>query len=169
MNDYLTKPITGRRLAELLAKYLELPRATPHRAAVRSAASAANPRRDAVFDATVLAALPMVADGSEPEFAQFVLEQFQQGSAESLLRIRTAVTTGEQQDALRVLHTLKSTSAQVGALALAACAGELEARLQAGQMLDAADVAELGQSHRIALQAIAAHGVAGAREAEMPA
>ena len=169
MNDYLTKPVTGRRLAELLAKYLDLPRATSHRAAVRSAAGAATLTRDAVFDATVLAALPMVADGSEPEFAQFVLEQFQQGSAESLLRIRTAVTTGDQQDALRVLHTLKSTSAQVGVLALAACAGELEARLRGGQMLDAADVAELGKSHRLALQAIAAHGVLGATEAEMPA
>jgi hypothetical protein len=68
-----------------------------------------------------------------------------------------------------VLHTLKSTSAQVGVLALAACAGELEARLRGGQMLDAADVAELGKSHRLALQAIAAHGVLGATEAEMPA
>jgi HPt (histidine-containing phosphotransfer) domain-containing protein len=113
--------------------------------------------RPLVFDATVLAALPMVVDGSEPEFEQFVLEQFVQGSTESLLRIQQAVAQGHQRDALRVLHTLKSTSAQVGALELAGRADELELAMRGGQSLDAQGIVELSAAHRHALQAIATH------------
>jgi len=54
------------------------------------------------------------------------------------------------------VHTLKSTSGQVGALALAASAGDLEARMRGGQPLVDADLVHLRSEHRQALAAIAA-------------
>jgi hypothetical protein len=53
--------------------------------------------------------------------------------------------------------TLKSTSAQIGALALAACAGELEVQLRAGRRLDEDSWSRLLTEHRQALLAIATY------------
>ncbi|MEO8250515.1 MAG: ATP-binding protein, partial [Burkholderiales bacterium] len=82
MDDYVTKPINGVRLTELLAQHLTLAHfdavsSQPVAQAPSEAASAANstPSRP-VFDPDVLAKLPMVADGSQPGFAQEMLQLF---------------------------------------------------------------------------------------------
>ena len=148
MSDYLAKPIGGARLAEMLARHLGF--AGP---AAAASARALPP----VFDASVLAALPMVADGSEPEFALQVLGQYLQGSAEAIDHCERAQASGDERAALRCVHTLKSSSAQIGALALAEFAGDLEGRMRAGQPLDGSGIARLRDEHRQALDAIRAH------------
>ena len=105
----------------------------------------------------MLASLPMVADGSQPEFAAYVLEQYAQGSIEMIERLQAAVTADEAQVALRCVHTLKSSSAQVGAAALARRAEELEHRLRAGGSLTGEEFASLHAEHQRALAAIAVH------------
>lgn len=92
------------------------------------------PLRSAVdFDPAVLAALPMVADGSDPGFAQELLAQFDT-RLDALLDAIERARADPGGDALRrPLHTLKSSAAQVGALALAAEAARQEAALRAGQ------------------------------------
>jgi CheY-like chemotaxis protein/HPt (histidine-containing phosphotransfer) domain-containing protein len=186
MTDYLAKPLSGPRLAEMIERHLgaavvtagampdAAPDATPpataattrvadapHVAAPPAHLDAATRAGQPVFDAAVLAALPMVADGSEPEFAAQVLEQYRQASAEILAQCRAAVACGDDRTALRCVHTLKSSSAQVGALALAASAGELEEGLRGGRRcgdpdLDL-DLAALQHAHGAALAAIATH------------
>jgi two-component system, sensor histidine kinase and response regulator len=156
MSDYLAKPITGARLAEMLSRHLGA--AEPAAAPDAGSPVANDPLRgQPLFDASILAELPMVADGSEPEFAVSVLEQFVQVSAETIELCRRAATAGDDETALRGVHTLKSSSAQVGALALAACAGELEGRLRGGQRLGDNDLGRLLAEHRDALRAIAEH------------
>jgi HPt (histidine-containing phosphotransfer) domain-containing protein len=58
---------------------------------------------------------------------------------------------------LRDVHTLKSSSAQVGAQALAACAAELEEQLRAGTLPTAADWSLLEDEHQRAVETIQAH------------
>jgi signal transduction histidine kinase/DNA-binding response OmpR family regulator/HPt (histidine-containing phosphotransfer) domain-containing protein len=155
MSDYLAKPIDGARLAAMLARHLAA--AVPARHAQARTPPAVARAAAAAFDPSVLDGLPMVADGSEPEFALQVLEQFVQGSAETVELCRRAVAGDDAAIALRAVHTLKSTSAQVGALALAAWAGDLEQRLRSGGRCDDDTVARLQAEHQRALQAIDGH------------
>jgi signal transduction histidine kinase/DNA-binding NarL/FixJ family response regulator len=158
MSDYLTKPFTGAGLAEILGRYLEAegPASAVFIAASLPAAPAAPAAqgREPVFDASVLAALPMVADGSQPEFAFSVLEQFVRDSALMVECSREADASADQDGALHGVHTLKSTSAQIGALALSAWAGELEEQLRAGHRPGDDDWLRLLAEHRRARLAI---------------
>jgi HPt (histidine-containing phosphotransfer) domain-containing protein len=164
MTAYLTKPITGTGVTEMLARHLDPADPEPADAAVLPARSvrsvrsvppsAAAERLQPVFDASVLAQLPMVADGTDPEFAWSVLEQFVQGSRKTVELSRHADERADYDGALHGVHTLKSISAQIGALSLAACAGELEDRLRAGHRLEADSWSRLVTEHRRALGAI---------------
>jgi two-component system sensor histidine kinase/response regulator len=167
MSDYLAKPITGARLAEMLARHLSLPTLAKTAAAVPTTAVASQ-ALPLVFDPSILAALPMVADGSQPEFATYVLGQFLQSSTDMLELYGRSATAGDEKTQLRCVHTLKSSSAQIGVLALAAVAEELEAGMRGGRLPDADSISRLHSAHRQALDVIAAHvgsGVAATRSA----
>jgi signal transduction histidine kinase/CheY-like chemotaxis protein/HPt (histidine-containing phosphotransfer) domain-containing protein len=153
MSDYLSKPISGAALAGMLARYLV--EAQP--VDVQAAPIAEARTTPAVFDASVLDALPMVADGSEPGFAADVLAQYLEASADTIGQCERAVAGADARSALRAVHSLKSASAQVGALAMAACASEEEARLRTGLTLDEPRIALLKATQRRAAEAIAAH------------
>ncbi len=144
MTDYLAKPITIAALAEVLARHL-----------ISSPGSAAAPPPcgPPVFDSSVLASLPMVADGSQPEFVAEVLGKFWRNSQEMLALFER----GDEKTRLRCVHTLKSSSALVGVLALAAAAGEIEGRMRGGCTAGQDDLRRLHAEHRRALSAIAAH------------
>jgi signal transduction histidine kinase/DNA-binding response OmpR family regulator/HPt (histidine-containing phosphotransfer) domain-containing protein len=152
--DYLTKPFTGAELAVLLARHLPAAGAP---APNPSAAAPAAPVSPAVFDGDLLAALPMVADGSDPGFAAEILNDYLQGSSDVLDQCEEALAAEDAATGLRCVHTLKSMSAQVGALALGACAAELEERLRAGGALEPTALAALRAKHLEALAAILTH------------
>jgi signal transduction histidine kinase/CheY-like chemotaxis protein/HPt (histidine-containing phosphotransfer) domain-containing protein len=164
MADYLTKPITASKLAEMLARHLH-PAPPPGAAAAPATATTAPdgvpPAAETVFDPTVLASLPMVADGSQPEFAASVLGQYRQGSRDLIDRLGVALAAGDAQVVLRSMHSLKSASAQVGAQAVAQCAGALELRIRAGTPPTEGDIQLLHFEHRRALEAIAVHVARG--------
>jgi len=75
----------------------------------------------------------MVADGSRPEFAADMLALFVSTAAVKLTEIDTALSQGDAACVRRLLHTLKSSAAQVGALELSALAARFEALLLAGE------------------------------------
>jgi signal transduction histidine kinase/DNA-binding response OmpR family regulator len=153
MSDYLTKPITGDALAAMLARHLERAEPAPSNNAALSVPTSAAAGRP-IFDATVLGELPMVVDGTEPEFALAVLEQFLQDSGATVESALRAADLADREGALHAVHTLKSSSGQVGALALSAWAGELEHRLRSGHRLDGEGWSRLQVEHRQALLAI---------------
>ncbi|MBL8313829.1 MAG: response regulator [Rubrivivax sp.] len=152
MTDYMAKPITGARLAQTLARHLP---AVPREAAAPPAATEAAARAR-VFDASVLQALPMVADGSQPQFALQVLRQFLDLSAGHLARFAESVAARDFASAQRTVHILKSSSAQVGALALAELAGRIEEGLRRGAALQGDEPARLSREHGRAVTAIEA-------------
>jgi CheY-like chemotaxis protein/HPt (histidine-containing phosphotransfer) domain-containing protein len=183
MSDFLTKPITASSLAAMLARHLRTaaPAAAspatvaqapsgvapapspvaPATSGVAPAPSAVAPATAPVFDPTVLASLPMVADGSQPEFASSVLEQYRLGSTDLIDRLGRALTAGDAQVVLRSMHSLKSASAQVGAEAAAQRAGALEQQMRAGTTPTEGDMRQLRFEHQRALEAIAAHAARG--------
>ena len=176
MDDYLAKPISGVRLAEMMQRYLAPVTfekdATAEQVLLHPAHSAypahPSPSEVACFDPSVLAQLPMVLDGSDPDFALQMLEMYVQSSTDTLTQYGQAAgdvnsaanTTAHSKTALRCMHTLKSMSAQVGALKVAQTAAEFEDRMRSGHPPGAADLAVLEKQHAQALSAIQRHLIA---------
>lgn len=136
MSDYLAKPITRARLTAALARNL----GGSERASTFADESQIAPDGETMiqaFDPSVLQSLPMVADGTQPEFADHALSVYAQSAVELLGAIDQAVRSGDGQTMLRSVHTLKSASASVGALAISEKARELETLLRAGDPLPA--------------------------------
>jgi signal transduction histidine kinase/CheY-like chemotaxis protein/HPt (histidine-containing phosphotransfer) domain-containing protein len=154
MNDFLSKPVKASTLHEAIRRWTA---AAPNTAAADAGASAPAPGPAPVFDPAVLAALPMVADGSEPGFALEMLAQYLKGSSDLVQRCSRALAAGDAAAVRLGVHTLRSTSAQVGARALADLAGAIEERLRAGAPFDDGDLNRLLHQHRLAVASITAH------------
>ena len=157
MTDYMAKPITGARLAETLARHLRAAPSERNGPAARPAARAGAGPGAVVFDPTVLQALPMVADGSQPAFALQVLRQYLQASADHVARFGTAIAAGDFVAAQRTVHMLKSGSAQVGAMALSGLAADIETRLRGGAAPQGNEWEALAREQDRASAAIQAH------------
>jgi len=93
--------------------------------AIRSAAPLA-------FDPGVLASLPMVADGSQPDFAEEIRQLYEDDTRQKLAQADKAFQEGDCTKVQRQMHALRSASAQVGAFELSTLAGAIEATLRAG-------------------------------------
>jgi CheY-like chemotaxis protein/HPt (histidine-containing phosphotransfer) domain-containing protein len=151
MVGYLSKPVTAARLADALSRHLA---SSPEPAgAARGGAGSGAP---VVFDPTVLAHLPMVLDGSQVGFAAQMLALFASTSGELLDAIATALASGDVDVLRRSLHSLKSSSAQVGALALSELVGVYETMVRNGLPLPGDALERLRDAHAALDRAIRA-------------
>ena len=80
----------------------------------------------------IRSALPMVADGSEPHYANELMAMFMASLTQTLAEIESALTLRDHVRLRRVVHSLKSSAATVGAVELAALAEANEYRLRKG-------------------------------------
>jgi signal transduction histidine kinase/CheY-like chemotaxis protein/HPt (histidine-containing phosphotransfer) domain-containing protein len=176
MDDYLAKPISVVRLAEVMSRHLAtlepmLPDTQdrgpsgiePHTAgpakAPHARASEALPETGSlagtaaqlpVFDPNVLVSLPMVADGSNPAFAERMRALFASGLDDALAHIGSAHAAGDTESLIRGVHSLKSSGAQVGAMALSDLARQIELALRNGSGFDDDLLGRLhGAAHRL--------------------
>ncbi len=160
MNDFLTKPVLADRLMSTVRRWAGQGAAQAHASFVAAAELA----EGVCFDPSVLAALPMVADGTDPAFAARVLQMYLDGSRESVAELDAAFTRGDSASAQRCLHTLHSTSAQVGALWMAGQAGRAETALRQGKRADAGVVERLRHGLADFTRTVGAHGAAAPQE-----
>ena len=143
MDDYLPKPVTGPALGAMLTRHLGVePVSEPAPAAPAPATACALPAAVAVpesvpiaFDPAVLASLAEMADGAEPGFAEEIRQLFEDDARGKLDEVARAFRAGDRATVQRQMHSLRSASAQVGALELAALAGSIEGALRAGDPL----------------------------------
>jgi HPt (histidine-containing phosphotransfer) domain-containing protein len=98
----------------------------------RDAANATGP-----IDPTALGALVEMV-GGDPEFLDELADAYLAEAPGHIAALRSAVERGSAADAVRPAHTLKSTSANLAALRLAALCRELEEQARAGVLVDAA-------------------------------
>lgn len=136
MNDFLTKPVDIHQLMSAVTHWghwgRHKPGATHDDAGHAQHATSRTVTAPQVFDQSVLAALPMVADGSQPHYGDLVLDMYFKSLPDLLNTIRLAARHGDTQKAQHAAHSLKSSSAAVGAFAMAACAANAEAHLRFG-------------------------------------
>ncbi|MEO7912376.1 MAG: response regulator [Roseiflexaceae bacterium] len=118
MDDYISKPV---RIEDLVAALERCAPQSAELAAVPELAALADP----LVDWDMLARLQADLGGDEAIVIE-VIEMFLADTPQQLERMRQALDNAAALDLRHAAHTLKSTSASVGALALAACCRELE-------------------------------------------
>jgi two-component system, sensor histidine kinase and response regulator len=131
MTDYISKPIVRKTLATVIQRSLGETSATENmkREPEMRLQENVGPR---AFDPAILDALPMVADGTEPELANRILNMFSKDTTTLLANIEEGVRTGDISEVQRALHTLKGTSGTVGAIEFADKTKTMHAHLRGG-------------------------------------
>jgi len=127
MNDYVTKPVSPAALARALERWLPL-------GGVSIAASepaAVDPRPDSLtFDRAGLVARLM----GNRELARLVVGEFLADIPKQIEALKHSLAVGETGDAIRLAHSIKGASANVGGELLRPLALELEKAGQAGDV-----------------------------------
>jgi HPt (histidine-containing phosphotransfer) domain-containing protein len=97
----------------------------------------AEPRSRAIDAATFAGLLEMT--GGDMEFVDELVDTYISDGDQQVASLRAAVATGSVDDLIRPAHSLKSSSLNVGALALGELARGLEEAARGGAVTDAAD------------------------------
>ncbi|ABZ84464.1 response regulator [Heliomicrobium modesticaldum Ice1] len=127
MDDYLSKPFVIQALRQVLERWLSpFPRA--------GCACDTDP-----IDCSVLDRLRELQVEDEPDIVTEVIEIFLRDTPPKIEALREAVRQRDAQALANLAHSLKSSSAGIGANALSACSKELETMVRQG-CLDSASV-----------------------------
>src|SRR5262249_10473415 len=144
MDDYLSKPFARGQLAETLAKWLPGHGAE---AAAPEPESVAQPAQDdAVIDTSALDRIRALQRSGGPALLRKVIDLYLADSRGLLDNLRQAAAKADAPGLQRAAHTLKSSSANVGAIGLAARCQKLEAAAREGTIAGAHEVVHLIES-----------------------
>ncbi len=124
MDDYITKPIRPETIAETLTRWI-----TP---------SATEPveQNGAVIDGERFAVLRDL-DGGDGDLLSAIMSEYLDDGVRSLATLREALAEGDPQALERAAHTLKGSSANLGAVRVAEICSQLEALGRAGALATA--------------------------------
>jgi CheY-like chemotaxis protein/HPt (histidine-containing phosphotransfer) domain-containing protein len=134
MNDYVSKPVP---VADLIAA-LERAGARPLVAQTPAGMVGGGQQADTLVDRSVLATLAEHL-GDETIVTEIV-ELFLSDAPGLLEQWRQATASGDGEAARRATHTLKGTSASIGAVGLARCCADAEALAREDRLEDAAQL-----------------------------
>ena len=146
MDDYLSKPFTQKQLARALARWLPLDRTRlagpapgPDGGTDNGQRGGGKPARAAagVLDEKALARIRAMQREGAPSVLLRVIDIFLEAAPKLLAQMRAAVAGNDPLQLCRAAHSLKSSSANLGATSLSALCRELEAMGQASEILGA--------------------------------
>jgi HPt (histidine-containing phosphotransfer) domain-containing protein len=101
---------------------------------------------EAVLDATCMAELRALDPDGKAQLVKRVLATYQVSLAKLVEQLRAARADGAWDQVARVAHTLKSSSASIGALALSSLCADIERLLRAGDSAAAVPLLEQFQA-----------------------
>ena len=135
MDDHLGKPFSRKQIQEILDRWMP---ETSHRAAPNATLStSAQPPADDALDRRVLGQLRGERNTDDSELLEQVINLYLRESPNEIANLAQAVAQGDAPQIGRSAHSLKSSSANVGAMALSRQCAELELAGRSGN-LDAA-------------------------------
>jgi signal transduction histidine kinase/CheY-like chemotaxis protein len=160
MDDYLSKPFTIGRLGNLLAKWLSAGGTLGPAGAddpVRATEAAAKPPASPIDRKVHDEIRGLEGDGNRGLLERIITLYLTDapGLADGVL---SAAEKGDTESLLRAIHTLKSSSANVGATGLSDLCRKLEGIARAGEPITAGDplLSKFEGEHRTVLEALAA-------------
>jgi CheY-like chemotaxis protein/HPt (histidine-containing phosphotransfer) domain-containing protein len=141
MDDYLAKPYSGEELASALRRRLTArpePEPPPAPAPVTATAPAPAPAAQGdCLDESIIASLRSMP--SVPPLLERVAAVYLECTPPQVEQARASLQAEDLETLTRAIHTLKSSSANVGAMRLSKMCAEYEARLRAGRPDDGVD------------------------------
>ena len=163
MDDYLAKPFTMAQLSEMLTQWLTVQTSSDKTEPVSSASASADnvpsdqppPPSAAEIDKAAWDAILALQRPGRPDILAKVLTAYLNDSRILVEEIRTAVHTQDPVALAKAAHRLKSSSAQLGALATSAHCKELENLGRLARLDGAASLlAQLTDAHQAACATI---------------
>jgi len=161
MDDHLTKPVEQRVLARVLDRWINGPprgdsngaglRETPRvGAGTGGDAEVADERAGnrGPLDSVVLDRLRALGGGARPDLLGGLVDLFVERAPRKVADMRDALTAGALESASAAAHSLKSSSAMIGAANLASLCSEMERRTS-GREVDGADKLLLQLDHEV--------------------
>ncbi|MBI1865576.1 MAG: response regulator, partial [Nitrospirae bacterium] len=142
MDDFLPKPLRMEALRAALDRWPAPAADSTPRGGAGGAGSAGRERDDGTIDPKAIEAIRALERGGGPGSRGLLgrlLELYAESAPELLNRFRDAVGRGDGAEARTAVHTLKSSSANMGAMKLSALCGELESRVRSGFRGDEAE------------------------------
>ena len=134
MDDYLAKPFTQKRLSEVLRRWLEKNPITPAGSVetdnLEPDGSPGSQAEQRSIDRKALEALRALQRQGKPDLLVKLINIYLEDSVRLLEALRRAHSEGDVGGLKRQAHSLKSSSASVGALRLASLCKELEAMVR---------------------------------------
>jgi len=124
MDDHLSKPFTKNTLFEMVRRWMPETAAAPETAAESTGRLAGNVA--GILDQDVLNQLRELQDADDPDLLSRVMQIYLVESPKLVDRIRHAAQAGDAMEMSRCAHSLKSSSANVGATGLAALCAQLQ-------------------------------------------
>jgi signal transduction histidine kinase/DNA-binding response OmpR family regulator len=122
MDDYLSKPFTQQALGLTLSRWISLPRmAAPPADAIETTAT-----DDNIINRQALDNIRALSSTSGDALLERVLHAFLRDTPKHLQTIRLAIANDDAEQLRKAAHSLKSSSANIGASALADRSKELE-------------------------------------------
>ncbi|MCH7866069.1 MAG: response regulator [Myxococcales bacterium] len=136
MDEYLTKPFTRSEMSRILKQWL---REDVVAAVIKPSEEPTAPTAPAVaeslsIDPTALENLLELQQRGNTGLLERVVTTYLASSSRLSAQLRDAVEAGNATGMAKAAHTLKSSSAQVGAMKLSALAKEMESRGRAGSL-----------------------------------
>jgi len=124
ITEIMPKPVNFAEFSERISKHVKLNRAPAHRTAASSIAPV-SPPLDAAIDGNCIDELYALTDYT-PDLVQDVISLYRLNATQQLAELGKAVFDNAPSKVQQIAHTLKSSSAYVGALGFAALMKELE-------------------------------------------
>ncbi len=175
-NDYLSKPFRQNQLLTMLTKYLRPNFAMANMPGAGSSSSFAapvsppstalsnsSPTGHSVLDNTALDRLRELDPTGQNKLMQRVITAFETSVARMLPQVQQASQNNDRDGMRHVAHTLKSSSASIGALRLSKMCADLETIIRTQREDDTAPhVVSICAEVEVVLQALRALGASGA-------
>jgi signal transduction histidine kinase/DNA-binding response OmpR family regulator len=136
MDEYLAKPFSTAQLRAVMLRVLK-PASALVAAPTASFGGAPESSSMATLDPTALNSIAELDPGGQKGLVKRITALFVEDSARLLEALATALDAGDVEVARRSAHTLKSTAANVGGMALAQTAAATEQSIQQGDLAGA--------------------------------
>jgi HPt (histidine-containing phosphotransfer) domain-containing protein len=125
MDDHLAKPFSMQTMQDMLDRWMAQPAARQAQAAEPAAPQAAGAAE--VLDRQVLGQLGALRTNGKPDLLARTINLYLVESPKLMQKLKQAAAANDAPEIVRSAHSLKSSSANVGATALSRYCGDIEA------------------------------------------
>jgi CheY-like chemotaxis protein len=147
MDDHLSKPFSILTMKEMLARWMPQAAAAQSQAAELAARAVA--KAPEVLDRQVLDQLSKLLTNGKPELLARTINLYLTESPKLIQKLKHATDTGDAPEIARCAHSLKSSSANVGATVLSRYCGDIETLARRADTEEANEIfAKIETEHR---------------------